>query len=98
NKSYDLVMSRLESLNLYSHRYLLKDDTFRSNCFIKMLMQLPKANFNRIALKRKAEKYYIKLKQNPSNLSMQASEIEIMPYEILWEYVLNSLDSKGFYK
>src|SRR5690606_18111165 len=54
NKSYDLVMSRLESLNLYSHRYLLKDDTFRSNCFIKMLMQLPKANFNRIALKRKA--------------------------------------------
>lgn len=98
NKSYDLVMSRLESLNLYSHRYLLKDDTFRSNCFIKMLMQLPKANFNRIALKRKAEKYYIKLKQNPSNLSMQASEIEIMPYEILWDYVLNSLDSKGFYK
>ena len=93
-KEYEKVIDRVESLNLYCYRYLRKDDTFRSNCFIKMLLQLPKANFHREAVIRKTEKYYNKLLENPSNLSMQASEIEIMPYEMLWEYVLDSLDNK----
>ncbi len=88
------VIDRVESLNLYCYRYLRKDDTYRSNCFIKMLLQLPKANFHREAVVRKTEKLYNKLIENPSNLSMQASEIEIMPYEMLWEYVLDSLDNK----
>ena len=61
-----------------------------------MLLQLPKANFHREAVVRKAKKYYDKLTENPSNLKMQASEIEIMPYEMLWEYVLDSLDNKAY--
>ncbi len=93
-KDYEKVIDRVESLNLYCYRYLRKDDTFRSNCFIKMLLQLPKANFHREAAIRKTEKLYNKLVENPSNISMQASEIEIMPYEMLWEYVLDSLGNK----
>lgn len=93
-RQFDKVIDRVESLNQYCYRYLRKDDTFRSNCFIKMLLQLPKANFHREAVVRKADKFYKKLLQNPSNIAVQASEIEIMPYEMLWEYVLNSLDNK----
>lgn len=97
-RQYEKVIDRVESLNQYCYRYLRKDDTFRSNCFIKMLLQLPKANFHREAVVRKADKFYKKLIQNPSNMVVQASEIEIMPYEMLWEYVLNSLDNKVRYK
>ncbi len=93
-RQYEKVIDRVESLNQYCYRYLRKDETFRSNCFIKMLLKLPKANFHREAVVRKTEKFYNKLLQNPSNISMQATEAEIMPYEMLWEYVLDSLDNK----
>ena len=92
-KKYEKVIDRVESLNLYCYRYLRKDDTYRSNCFIKMLLQLPKANFHREAVIRKTKKYHKMLVNNPSNLRMQSSEVEIMPYEMLWEYVLDSLDN-----
>lgn len=96
-QDYDNVIDRVESLNQYCYRYLRKDDTYRSNCFIKMLLQLPKANFHKQGVLRKSKKYFNKLKMHPLNISKQANEIEIMPYEILWEYILASLDNKFHY-
>lgn len=93
-KNYEGVINRVESLNQYCYRYLRKDGTFRSNCFIKMLLQLPKANFHRQAVIRKTEKLHNKLLEHPSNIVTQHSEIEIMPYETLWKYVLDSLDNR----
>jgi len=93
-EKYDVVVKRLEALKDYSHRYLRKGDTFRSNCFIKMLTQLPGAYFNRTGTIRKAKKYSERLKEVPLELARQSSELEIVPYETLWEYVLESLDEK----
>ena len=81
----------MEALKTYSHRYLRKNDTFRSNCFINMLLQLPLANFNKIALKRKANKYWEKLRSLPLEEAKQSVEIELVPYEKLWEYVLEAV-------
>ncbi|MFQ5448661.1 MAG: hypothetical protein ACE5FF_17165, partial [Saprospiraceae bacterium] len=62
---YDDALPRLEALKAYSHRYLRKNDTFRSNCFIHMLLQVPKGYFNKKAVNRKAHKYVEKLKEMP---------------------------------
>ena len=53
---YGAVIDRVDALNMYCSRYLKKDETFRSNCFIKMLLELPAANFHQQAVLRKVEK------------------------------------------
>ena len=98
HKKVDEVIDRMEALNMYCHRYLRKDSTFRSNCFIKMLMILPQANFNKIAAIRKAQKYINRLQEVPLEEANQGTELEIIPYEVLWEYVLELLDKKIRYR
>lgn len=93
-KQFDAVIDRMESLNVYCHRYLRKDATFRSNCFIKMLMILPQAHFNRTAAIRKTAKMRSRLNEVPLEVANQSSELEIVPYEQLWKLVLETLDDK----
>jgi hypothetical protein len=88
---YDDAIPRLEALNAYSYRYLRKNDTFRSNCFIHMLSQVPQSYFNKKAVSRKARKYVDKLKEMPLAEARQSGELEPVPYEHLWEFVLASL-------
>ena len=93
-KKYGKIIDRMEPLKTYAHRYLRKDDTYRSNCFIKMLLQIPQAQFHREAVIRKASKYQNKLKEMPISNANKSSQLEIVPYEVLWKYVLDSLDNR----
>jgi len=95
-KKFDMVIDKVEALKVYCYRYLRRDDTFRSNCFIKMLLLLPKSNFHQKAVIRKAEPYLEKLRSASISFSTSSSEIEIVPYELLWRYVINNLDNKFF--
>ncbi|NUO01866.1 MAG: hypothetical protein HUU01_14780 [Saprospiraceae bacterium] len=88
---YNKIIDRVESLNMYTHRYLRKDDTFRSNCFIKMLLQLPHGNFVYKPVMRGAARYWEALQSMPLHAARQNAELEVVPYEILWEYVVQSL-------
>ena len=91
-RKYNQIIDRTEALNQYAYRYLRKDDTFRSNAFIKMLLCAPKADFNRIRTARYAQKYIDKLHSMPWEKSTSPLEVEIIPYEDLWEFVLELLD------
>ena len=92
-KKYGDAIDRIEAIQKYCSRYLVKDDTFRSNCFIKMLLQIPKASFHKAAVERKSEKYLGRLREFALNLSTQSHEIEIIPFEVLWEMVLETLEN-----
>ncbi|MCB0609955.1 MAG: hypothetical protein KDD12_19705 [Lewinella sp.] len=94
SKRYNEIHDRVESLRVYSSRYLRKDDMFRSNCFIRMLMCLPAGHFHLAAVKRKAAPFVEKLKTVPYAKADQPIEIEIIPYETLWEIVLEKLDKR----
>lgn len=91
---YSKVEKRLDALQRYTSRYLLKNDTYRSNCFIKMLLTASRRGFHRTATVRHTEKYRKKLGEVPLPEARQASEIEIIPYEELWELFLGTLDNK----
>lgn len=88
---FDSSLDRVEAIEKYTTRYLRKDEHFRSNCFLKMLVQIPEAAFHREGAARKAERYLIQLRQMPIEIANQSHEIEIIPYEDLWEMVLDSL-------
>lgn len=96
-KKFSQVVDRMDALNAYCYRYLRKDETFRSNVFIKMLLQIPKANFHREAVVRKTKQLRERLDNVPLEVARQSSEIEIIPYEDLWEYVLEMLSHRFHY-
>ncbi len=93
-EKFDVVIERADALNQYCYKYLRKDGTYRSSCFIKMLLLLPKAQFHKAGVIRKTKTYLDKLKGN----NRQTSDIEIVPYEHLWELVLESLENEFKYR
>jgi hypothetical protein len=89
---YDAMERRIYSLKEYCSKYLKKDkENYRSNCFIKMLLEIPKALFHPEAAHRKAKRYNQRLVDNPLELAMQPREVEIIPYEQLWRIILHYL-------
>jgi hypothetical protein len=93
-KEEDEVIERMETLRNYTSRYLRKGNDFRSNCFIKMFLKIPESNYNRIALERNTKDLFKKLKAQPLEVAEKPIEMEIIPFEMLWEMVLESLDRK----
>ena len=94
-KKYKKVQLSISSLSRYCKKYLADDDTYRSHCFIKMLVQLAKADFNPIRGQRYAKNFHDKLLARPLATSRQAIEIEIVPYEHLWEMILEMCGRNG---
>jgi len=91
---YSKAIDRIEALEKYTSRYLKNDDTFRSSCFIKMLVVIPKQGFNKLAVERHSKKYYDRMKHSEIELIDQPFEIEIIPYENLWNLLLSHLSQK----
>jgi len=91
-KKHNRIIDRMESLNLYAYRHLKKDDSFRSQCFIRMLSELVKADFKRKGTVFRTEKILGKMKAVLFETFPGSTEIEIIPYEHLWEVVLNQLE------
>ncbi|MCB0528632.1 MAG: hypothetical protein KDC65_09175, partial [Saprospiraceae bacterium] len=78
----------------YCYRHLRGEDTQRSYNFLKMLLQIPMGQFDRKMVEPKAARYLEKLRAIPLQLANQTHEIEIIPYEDLWDYALQSLEMK----
>ncbi|MEM1325439.1 MAG: hypothetical protein AAGI23_05770 [Bacteroidota bacterium] len=95
-QDFDQSAERMRAVDRYNSRYLLKDNTFRSNCFVKMLLCVLDANFNRVAAERKAKKYVKRLHEMPITAVKQNYETEYVPYEKLWEIVVSLLDNSHY--
>ena len=93
-KKYDLMIDRIEAISKYGSRHLRKGENFRSNCFIKMLLEIPKASFHRAAAERKVAPLLKKLSKTSLEVANQTHSIEIIPYEDLWPMVINILENK----
>lgn len=93
-RRYNAVIDRMEALEKYTSRHLRAESVRRSYFFIRMLLKIPKADFHRAGAQRKAESFRKKLRSTPLNVTRNAYITEIMPYEILWEYAMDSLDHK----
>jgi hypothetical protein len=93
-----IASDKITSLQKYTSRYLTQNDAFRSNCFIKMLVQIPISNFHSVAVDRKAQKYVDKLKSVPLEVAEQVREVEIIPYEDLWNIIRDLMTIKPYSK
>ncbi len=88
NQQYDKMIDSEESLKSYAGRHLVKNKSFRNNCFIKMLLVISKQNFHPEAVARHSEKYRKKLAEVPLKFDGGSDLVEIIPFEQLWDLVL----------
>lgn len=91
-QNYGQYIDRMDALKQYSHRYLRKDDTFRSNCFIKMLRKISKLSFHPVRINAHVKDDLRALKKHPLQISQSPAEVEIIPYETLWEIIIEVLE------
>ncbi len=77
----------LEQLKVFATRQLDQDEHFRAIQFIRLLQQLRKAGYQPDNITN-ADKYYNRLVDRPFLYRGAVSELEIIPYEKLWEMVL----------
>ena len=91
DRKYNKIIDRMESLQLYAYRHLRNDETIRSQCFIKMLGEMVKADFRRTGTEFRTNKLLQKMKDALA-IDPFLIENEVIPYEDLWEMILEQLD------
>ncbi len=89
-RNLEAVMQRLERLRKYQQRHLYEANTLRSRLFLRLLSIIVEKNFDadRIAERGKALLQQLRDTQPPGEAF---AEVEIIPYEHLWELVLDLL-------
>ena len=95
-RKYDHLIDRIEALSKYQQRYLCKEENYRSYVFIKMLIEIPKAYFNKNLVIQKTEKWSSQLRLVPIEISNQNHDLEILPYQHIWTFVLDLLDKRSY--
>ncbi|MEO0731638.1 MAG: hypothetical protein AAFZ52_02305 [Bacteroidota bacterium] len=90
-KKFDQAIDRTDALAAYSSRYLRDNENLRNSCFFKILRITIQENFVREAVRRKAQKTFERMLSTRNSLAV--NDTEIVPYEVLWEILLDHLQA-----
>ncbi|MBB6611972.1 hypothetical protein H7F15_13055 [Pontibacter sp. Tf4] len=88
------LLYRIESLKKYILTHLKDSFSLRSKLFLKLLMLTVTEGFDATSCRAKGAKHYQKLMETPTPGDAYA-EIEIVPYEHLWELILEEMPKAG---
>lgn len=87
-KLYSKIIDRTEAIQRYCYRHLIDDQsTYRSYQFFQIIICLEKGAFQKKEVEPLAAPYLQALKEQPLSQSQQDYELEIVPYEYLWEFI-----------
>ncbi len=90
----DRLIDREEALSKYKDRYLDKSNNYRANVFVRMILQVTKADFDPVKLQPTTDKYLPLFEEVPYNAMDQHYDQEIIPFEDLWEITLEVLTQR----
>lgn len=94
---YNDALNKIDAVEQYCRRHLFREDTLRSYYFIKALLELPKNQLHREGVKRKAERYLVKMRTYPLEQASMAGVItEILPFDHLWNWVMDQLPTRHY--
>ncbi|MEZ5043419.1 MAG: hypothetical protein R2828_26215 [Saprospiraceae bacterium] len=86
-KNFSALDDKLERFKQFALRQLNKEDHYRPIQFIRLLQQLKKAEYDVNNLKN-ADKYLAQLKEQPFFYRGAIAELEIIPFEKLWDLLV----------
>ncbi len=87
--NHTAVTERIDRLKNYANRQLKPEEYYRTITFIRLLQQLAKAEYSVEELTN-VEKYYNRLVENPFYYRGLVQELEVIPFEKLWNMILKS--------
>ena len=90
-RKLDILLDEYDAINQYCYRHLRGENTKRSFAMIKMLLTAPMAQYDADEIEKKVVKLKSRLKESPFQLDNQTHEIEIIPYELLWQMAMDDL-------
>ncbi len=89
-ENFNKIFDTTQALKIYSYRYLRNARTMRTYAMIRTLCAIADTSFDKAIAREKCQPYYERLKANPLNFLEQRT-VEIVPFELLVEEVLNRL-------
>ena len=92
-KSTDNLIDRIDSVRQYAYKYLRKDDNLRFRIFFRFLIKCQEQRFNVQAIKRHTRDLRVKLNENPQLLLDSVVDVEIIPLEDLWDYLIEYIEN-----
>lgn len=90
-KKLDQIDDRFEAVGKYRSRYAGIEKNFRGNVFLHMIQQVTKNSFDRARIEKKTAHLYHLFSAVPIDITSQGYDQEILPYEDLWELLLDAL-------
>ena len=92
-RRFDGLEDHIECLRKYRSRHFDENNEhFRTECFIRMLQLVVKGDFERKKVEASALPLLHRMHKTPLSLANQTHEIEVVPYEQQWQWVLEMLD------
>lgn len=89
----DVALTKLPNTEKYIYRYLNDNpESQREKLFLKLITIIVESSFNPEIAAKKGEKYFNRLKNTPEPGDAFA-EVEIVPYEQLWEVLLEIMEN-----
>ncbi len=89
---YGKYIDRLEALQQYRRRHLGEPNTYRANCIIRMMTKVGKLSFHPVRVEAHTRNDIKSLTSKSPAFSNSSADVEIIPYEHLWEMVLEMLE------
>jgi hypothetical protein len=85
------LVEKIHALIVYRTRYLRKDINYRANIFITMLIEMDRQEYNYEQVSAHTKKLHKKLKSSAMVYKGNMEGLEVIPFEILWDIVLELL-------
>lgn len=89
--SFDELTESIESFRIFVSRYMKPSVYPRSNSFAKLIVLAERYSYNYLIVKTKAQKYLQRMQSVIASPTEMNENIQILPYELIWDHVLESL-------
>ncbi len=87
----DAIASRTDALRVYSSRYLRRDENYRSELFIRMLLTMESKSFDYKKTLVATQGYHTRLLATAQGKHGSLDGTEVIPFELLWDRILLKL-------
>lgn len=91
DKKHPVFLAKLDRIEQFISTRFKAHNYKRTRYFLRMLKSVVKGNYHRKLAIAHAERQYKKLTKSAEEFDVNATEREIVPYEILWDLVLKQL-------
>lgn len=88
---FDAIASRTDALRVYSSRYLRRDENYRSELFIRMLLTMESKSFDYKKTLVATQGYQSRLLATATGKHGSLDGTEVIPFELLWDRILIKL-------